>query len=199
MSPRKYDMSNRSAAVDETRRRIVEATMALHDAQGVRATSFQDIADRAGVALGTVYRHFPTLDELIPACGEQAMARLALPDAAACREVFAGTRSREERLRRLVRETFGIYERGAAMVEAVRVEGEVHPMIAAAHVEIEAALDRLVSRAVADRSGRRLARALVDVRVWRALAEQGITGDKAVSTVAEMLESRTGAEHARAA
>jgi AcrR family transcriptional regulator len=199
MSPRKYDMSNRSAAVEETRRRIVAATMELHDAQGIRATSFQDIADRAGVALGTVYRHFPTLDVLIPACGELAMGRLALPDAAACREAFAGARSKGERLRRLVREAFGIYERGAVIVEAVRVESDVHPMVAHAHVEIEAALDRLVAGAVADRSARRLARAMVDVRVWRALGEHGITGDRAVTTVAEMLESGLGAAHARAA
>ena len=199
MSPRKYDMSNRSAAVEDTRRRIVAATMALHDAQGVRATSFQDIADRAGVALGTVYRHFPTLDELIPACGELAMGRLALPDAAACREAFAGARSRTERVHRLVREAFGIYERGAVIVEAVRAETDVHPMIAAADAEIEAALDRLVAVAVADRKARALARAMVDVRVWRALAEHGITGDESVTTVAEMLEGRLGAEHARAA
>ena len=30
--------------------------------------------------MGTVYRHFPTLDELVPACGAISMQVVALPD-----------------------------------------------------------------------------------------------------------------------
>src|SRR5918994_6689252 len=82
MSPRKYDMSRRASAAAETRDRIVEATIALHGEQGIAATSYDDIAARAGVGVGPVYRHFPSLDELIPACGEITMQVLALPDPA---------------------------------------------------------------------------------------------------------------------
>jgi AcrR family transcriptional regulator len=39
MSPRKYDMTKRRAAVEQTRRRIIEATMELHGEQGVRSTA----------------------------------------------------------------------------------------------------------------------------------------------------------------
>src|SRR4051795_8712199 len=73
MSPRKYDMGKRAAAAAETRRRIVEATHQLHKQQGIAATSWEDIAERAGVGVGTVYRHFPTPDDLLPLCGAVAM------------------------------------------------------------------------------------------------------------------------------
>ena len=70
---RKYQMKKRAEARDETRERIVRATMALHDEQGVATTSFADIAERAGVGPATVLRHFPTLgiarDGLRPARG----------------------------------------------------------------------------------------------------------------------------------
>jgi AcrR family transcriptional regulator len=70
LTPRKYTMDKRRAAVEETRQRILEATLALHSEKGIFGTSWQDIAKRADVSVGTVYKHFPTLDELVPACGE---------------------------------------------------------------------------------------------------------------------------------
>src|ERR687890_249729 len=85
MSPRKYDMTRRASAAAQTRRRIIDATRALHTEQGIAATSWDEIAARAGVGVGTVYRHFPSLDELIPACGETTMQAVALPDPAPAR------------------------------------------------------------------------------------------------------------------
>ncbi len=61
-------MTRRAEGVDATRQKIVAAAKELHEDGGVIATSFEAIAARAGVAQGTVYRHFPSLDELIPAC-----------------------------------------------------------------------------------------------------------------------------------
>ncbi|HET8951451.1 MAG TPA: helix-turn-helix domain-containing protein, partial [Solirubrobacteraceae bacterium] len=66
MPPRNYDMSKRAAAAGLTRRRIVDATRELHTERGIAGTSWDDIAARAGVGVGTVYRHFPSLDELVP-------------------------------------------------------------------------------------------------------------------------------------
>src|SRR5450755_4010023 len=51
--PRRYRMTNRAAAHEETRERIVRAAMALHDERGVATTSFADIAERAGVGPAT--------------------------------------------------------------------------------------------------------------------------------------------------
>src|SRR6185436_14772252 len=68
MSPRAYDKRLRQAASEEARRRIVEATAALHAENGARATSHAMIAERAGVSIPTDYKYFPTGNHLVPAC-----------------------------------------------------------------------------------------------------------------------------------
>src|SRR4051794_2421884 len=138
MSPRNYDMSKRAAAVAQTRRRIVDATRELHTQQGIAATSWDDIAARAGVGVGTVYRHFPSLDELIPACGEISMQVVALPDVRDVPGRFAGLDTPAERIERLVAEAFAIYERGAPELRAIRREGHVHPGVAEEGEALEA-------------------------------------------------------------
>lgn len=65
---RSYKMGRRAQAQEETRQRIVEATMALHEEVGLRATSICAIAERAGVQRLTVYRHFPDDDAVFSAC-----------------------------------------------------------------------------------------------------------------------------------
>ena len=141
-------MSRRASAVAQTRRRIIDATLELHTEQGIGATSWDDIAARAGVGVGTVYRHFPSLDELIPACGEIAMQVVALPDPEGVRSLFEGADVPAERIERLVRTAFAIYERGAPALRAIRNEPGVHPHVAEAGEEVEASLSALVDAAV---------------------------------------------------
>jgi AcrR family transcriptional regulator len=100
-------MSRRSAATAETRRRIIEATRALHNEQGIMATSWDDIAKRARVGIGTVYRHFPSLDELVPACGEISMRNLELPSERDIPQLFTALEG-TARVDRLVELTFAI-------------------------------------------------------------------------------------------
>ena len=135
MAPRKYTMDKRKAAVEETRQRILEATLALHAEKGIFGTSWQDIAKRADVSVGTVYKHFPSLDELVPACGELMYAITRPPSLEDAPQIFAGASSLEERLGRLVEELFAFYERGAPYIEtdfqerrlpAVRGVGGIH-------------------------------------------------------------------------
>jgi hypothetical protein len=73
------------------------------------------------------------LDELLPACGASAMPRLALPDPREARSLFAGVDDAAERLRRLVDEVFGIYERAAVIVERIRLERDLHPVLEGTH------------------------------------------------------------------
>ncbi|HEX2178420.1 MAG TPA: helix-turn-helix domain-containing protein [Actinomycetota bacterium] len=79
MSPRRYQMQARSQAMAETRARIVRAATELHTERGNLATSWEEIAERAGVAPATVYRHFPSLVELIPACARSVFDVVAQP------------------------------------------------------------------------------------------------------------------------
>jgi AcrR family transcriptional regulator len=194
MSPRKYDMSRRASAVAQTRRRIVDATRELHSEQGIAATSWDDIAARAGVGVGTVYRHFPSLDELIPACGEISMQIVALPDPHGAAALFDGLDDPAERIERLVRETFAIYERGAPELRAIRHEADVHPRVAQDSAELEASLTALVDSALEPLDvtppDRAVARAMVDLGTWQALRDQGLATADAVEAVSQMLAAR---------
>jgi AcrR family transcriptional regulator len=185
-------MTKRAASVEETRRRIVEATMDLHTSQGILGTSWEEIAQRADVAPATVYRHFPTLNELLPACGELGMRQLALPSDEEIAESFRGTRSRRERLRRLVDELFHLYERGGDVLRAVRRERALLPHLQEDHEEIEKRLDGLTAAALDpfELGEHEIAviRVLTDYEVWAALRERGITGPDAVDVVADLLE-----------
>lgn len=190
--PRRYDRSRRAAAAEETRRRIVAATERLHATQGVLATSWEDIARHAGVAVGTVYRHFPSLDELLPACGELAMTRLALPTPEELAERLAGARSGRERLRRMVAEAYGIYERGGGVVGAIRKDRDQVDRLQGSHEQVEDALDAIVDAGLGERltdADARVVRALLDLDAWRALRDQGVTGADAVETTAGLLDA----------
>jgi AcrR family transcriptional regulator len=186
-------MSKRAAAVARTRRRIVDATRALHTEQGIAATSWDDIAARAGVGVGTVYRHFPTLDELVPACGAVSMEVIALPDPAGAPSLFDGTGDLADRIGRLVREAFAIYERGAPELHVIRSEPEAHPSVAEGREQLEASLGALVDAAGIDRGDRAVVRAMIDLGTWQALHDQGLGPDEAADAVSQMLAARLGA------
>jgi AcrR family transcriptional regulator len=183
MSPRKYTLGKRSAHVDQTRQRIIDATYELHAEKGIRATSMQDVAQRADVALRTVYNHFPTLDDLVLGCGGKVIARMAAPTDA----IFDGVTDLEGRLRRLVGETFAMYERVAAPLEsAYREQASVAALATVLNAEAvrHRALVETALRGV--RMGAALspiAMALTDFAVWRAIANQGMTTQQASDVV----------------
>ncbi len=187
-------MTRRASAVAHTRRRIIDATRELHTTQGIAATSWDDIAARAGVGVGTVYRHFRSLDELIPACGEISMQVVALPGPHDVRSLFDGVDSPAERIERLVRAVFAIYERGAPELRAIRNERDVHPSVADAADEIEASLAAFVDAAAepseATPADRAVVRAMIDLGTWQALRDQGLGPAEAVDAVSRMLAAR---------
>ena len=190
MSPRNYDMSKRSAAVAQTRRRIIDATRALHTEQGIAGTSWDDIAARAGVGVGTVYRHFPSLDELVPACGAISMQVIALPGPAIIPSLFDEADGPAERIERLVHHVFAIYERGAPELRVIRSEPEAHPSVAELEHQLEASLTALIDAARIAASDRPVVRAMIDLGTWQALRDQGLEPEEAVDAVSRMLASR---------
>lgn len=202
MSPRKYDMSKRAAAAEKTRRRIIGATMELHSTQGILQTSWEDIARRADVAVGTVYRHYPSLDELVPACGEVALERMALPSEKEIAELFRGAGTRSGRVRRLVTELFAIYERAGHLIRVARRDRDQLEFVQGAHEAIEASLGAVVEAALeplgVSEGDVRVVRALTDLDVWEALRERDVTGEDAVAAVAEMLDGRLAGSAAAA-
>lgn len=57
-----------------TRSRLIRAALDLFTGQGFRATTTPEIAQRAGVAEATIYRHFPGKDALLIAACVEAQA-----------------------------------------------------------------------------------------------------------------------------
>ena len=187
-------MTRRASAVAHTRRRIIDATLALHTEQGIAATSWDDIAARAGVGVGTVYRHFPSLDELIPACGEISMRTVALPPPARVASVFDGVHAPAQRIELLVHEAFAMYERGAPVLRAIRKEPEVHPRVTEDAEVLEASLTALVDAALEPSevppAERAIVRAMIDLGTWQALRDQDLGPSEAVDAVSQMLAAR---------
>ena len=195
---RRYRLDRRAETAEETRRRIVEATYALHGERGIYATTMTHIAERAGVSVGTVYHHFPTYQDAVFACSQHVAATIPFPTA----DIFAGLSSLDERVRRLARETFGFYER-LPVYERIRSERWDMPPIQA-HVEREEN-DRLALAREALRSFKVKPRlveacaALLDVAVYGALTRNGLTPAKAAEEVSGFILARLAAEASRAA
>jgi AcrR family transcriptional regulator len=58
-------LATRQAKADDTRYRLFAAGAELLASQGYHATSVEQITQRAGVAKGTFFNHFPTKDALV--------------------------------------------------------------------------------------------------------------------------------------
>jgi AcrR family transcriptional regulator len=88
MENRKYTKTRRAEQQDETRERIVEAAVKLHEALGPANTSIKAIAEEAGVQRLTVYRHFPDDVSLFQACTAHYLGLHPPPDMARWAEVI---------------------------------------------------------------------------------------------------------------
>jgi AcrR family transcriptional regulator len=95
MTTRKYTKTRRAQQQDETRARIVEATVKLHESLGPAQTSIMAIAEAAGVQRLTVYRHFPDDASLFEACSTRYLEMHPPPQPAAWATIeHPGERSR---------------------------------------------------------------------------------------------------------
>ncbi|MCW5752022.1 MAG: TetR/AcrR family transcriptional regulator [Alphaproteobacteria bacterium] len=193
MTRRAYRQGRRGDAAAETRRRIVAATQALHAERGIAATSMKDIAQRAGVSVGTVYHHFPSYDDAIEACGRHTLATLPPPGP----EIFDGLEELEARVHRLAGALFGFLDRLPAL-ERVRCDQHLFPKLRA-FVEMEAAQRLSLVRAALeparpDEAAIQLAAAVLDVTVLRALQRTGLDTQAAASQLARLILNHLAAK-----
>ncbi len=169
---RRYQLKKRAEDRDQTRERILQATMQLHDEQGVAPTTFTQIAERAGVGAATVYRHFPKLGDLVMACGAHVWQEMRPPVPDAVREVFADVRTPHDRLVRLVEELDGFYGRGALRLGLAARDRELVPALDGFLNAVEAGVEALVREALdgADAPERtvQMVLGLMSFPVWRA-------------------------------
>jgi AcrR family transcriptional regulator len=102
---RKYEQRQRAESQADTRRRIVEATVALHETIGPARTTISAIAEQAQVQRLTVYRHFADERALFRACSAHWAAENPLPDPA----TWATVTDPLERLRVALREIYAFF------------------------------------------------------------------------------------------
>jgi AcrR family transcriptional regulator len=171
-------MNVRRAAREDMRRKIVEATMALHSEQGILATSWEDIARKADVAVATVYRYFPTIDELVEGCGALVMETTRPPAPHGAAAMFDGAASVAERIGRLVAEFCSLYERAEKPFVAVLRDVDQLPKLRPFVDGHRATLDAYVAEALRptrpDAPTLRVAAALLDFPTWKSLADRGV-------------------------
>ena len=185
MSPRRYKTDRRMAAKDETRRRIVAATVALHAKHGGAATTYAMIAKEADVAVPTVYNHFPDQAELFRACTGDVMAQAP----ALGPELFDGIDETEGRLKALVAAVFAAHR---FMAPWLRWHEEaLFPALAKIMQEARDRLAQLIALALAPRFGQKppasliaLCDILLDFTAWQRLSEDGAKDDRAAIAAA---------------
>jgi AcrR family transcriptional regulator len=185
---RTYQLKRRAERQDETRRRIVEATAALHQEIGPAATTISAIAERAGVERLTVYRHFPNESELFSACQHIFRANHPRPEINAW-EAIAGP---EKRLRRALQETYAYYHNTEAMTANVIRDAPGIPALAAILKDVPAyyAAARVILTSAFTVSEERLPllRASIghalEFTTWRSLVRnQGLSDEQAVEAM----------------
>lgn len=183
---RRYRLGKRAAAVARTRRRIVEATLKLHDEQGISSTSVRDIAARAAVAPSTVLQHFPQMGELIRACGELSGQLAPLPS----KLLLAGIDRPAERVRRMAAAMFEWWALVGPGLDHLRTDRRRIPEVetwfadvAARHRSLAAAA--LQARLDAERLD--LLVALTTPDAWAVLRASGLDADRAADRVARLI------------
>lgn len=186
MARRRYRMDKRAEALEETRRRILEATMSVHDEQGMVDASWEEIARRAGVSLSTIYRHFTSNDELVDACGRLTFEEFPPPG--------EGDRRPEsedptERVRWLIDEVCGYWETTHPMMTLVRRDIHRSESVARGADRIFTGVDNAIALALGNvgEDTRKTVRALLDDRTWTALVDAGLTSREAKSKLQRLV------------
>ena len=190
--PRKYEMKRRAERQKETRRRITQAAVELHQTIGPARTTVSAIAEKAGVQRHTYYAHFPEIKDLYKACTAHYLERNPLPDPSRWAEIPDG----EERMRRALSEVYAYYGRTEPMLSNVLRDTPSDPIAQENNMFLfrhwEAMRGTIADALEAD--GERheallgaIALAL-DFQTWRTLVRgQGLDQDRAVELMVGMV------------
>ena len=191
---RKYEMKRRARSQEETRRRITEAAVELHQDVGPANTTISAIAERAGVQRLTVYRHFPDERALLGACSSHYSAANPAPDT----DAWSRVADPEERLVGALRESYAHHRRTEPMMSKVLRDAEVDAAVSEAASPYLRYWDRARYALVAGwgAEGGRLKVLLaalghaLDFWTWRSLVhEQDLTDEEAIGLMVGMVRS----------
>jgi AcrR family transcriptional regulator len=178
--PRPYELKERAKQQADTRRRIVEAVVALHREIGPAATTISAVAARAGVERLTVYRHFADETALLAACSAHFAAEVPPPDPA----TWISEDDPVRRLRAALLAFYAYYRRGEDMLAHVTRDAPKLPALAAVlapwlefvGVTREALLEGWGEGGAHSRLAAAVSHAL-RFETWQSLAQDGRLGD----------------------
>jgi AcrR family transcriptional regulator len=190
---RPYQKKKRAEREAETRRRIVEATVALHTSVGPARTTISAIADKAGVQRHTVYSHFPEEDTLFAACTMHWALLHPFPPA----EPWEAVADPLERLARTLRDVWAWYADVESDLELFLRDAELVPAVRADMTRYAERLTRVADRLAADLGGSSPVRAAVGhalaFETWRSLVRrEGLTTAGAVDAMLALVDRLGG-------
>lgn len=189
---RPYRMKRRAELEEQTRTRITESTVALHEELGPARTSISAVAERAGVRRSTVYRHFPDEEALFAACSSHWRAANPPPDPRA----WATIEDPAERLELALRELYAFYRRTEGMYTSLlrdeAVVPVVHRLLGDFYGYLRAIQDVLIAgRAARGRAARRTRAAIghaLAFPTWRSLThDQELSDADAVALMCALV------------
>jgi AcrR family transcriptional regulator len=191
-STRPYRKTRRALSEAETRRRIVEATVGLHQSVGPAKTTVTAIAERAGVQRATVYQHFPDLQSLFEACNAHYYEQHPMPDP----DSWTDIASPFERLRVALRSLYVWYEETEEMLSiGIRDIDSVPPATREAFFGYFHNVTRslMAGRRVRGHVRRRVSAAIglaISFATWRSLVRDGsLTGEEAAQLMQALVET----------
>jgi AcrR family transcriptional regulator len=186
-------MATRNVGVESTRRRIVEAAVRLHSRRGALMTAWDDIAIEAGVSRATVYHHFPSLADLIPACAQVAFDLIEVPTPKAAAARFAQLSTARKRLAHFVEETCRCYAAGAPWLRAAWRERELVPAMGEAVRRLQRSLSVILGAALEgveiDEGSTQVLTALVDFPFWDSLDTAGVPQEHIGDQILKLTET----------
>jgi AcrR family transcriptional regulator len=183
-------MRKRGESVERTRRRITEAAMHLHTSLGPSEASMSAIADAAGVTRLTLYRHFPSKDDLFRACMTHWRGLHPPPDP----DRWRGIAEFERRLRTALDELYAWYAANSADLFPIYRDAAHTPASnrLARRQTNERQAEAILGHHATSRSDRRRLRAaighVIGFWTWRSLAtDQGLSTREAAELAAEFV------------
>ena len=190
-----YRLARRAERTAETRRRITQAAVELHERLGPLATTVSAIAERAGVGRPTVYAHFPDEPTLFAACTAHYFAAHQPPDPMRWLDV----RDPEVRLRRGLTELYRYWVEIEPMAAAVLRDQRVAPQrVGQGLIDYVAGCRKALGHAwqVDGATGRRLRAAIghaVRFETWKGLVpDEGLAVEEAVDIMMVMVRGIVG-------
>ncbi|MFV1981738.1 MAG: TetR/AcrR family transcriptional regulator [Rhodothermia bacterium] len=188
---RKYEQKKRAERREDTRRKIVEAAVALHETVGPALTTITEIAERAGVSRLTVYRHFPDDIALISACSGLYGERNPFPDS----ESWLSTDDPCDRLRQALIESYAYHRRTEAMMSRALADVPDSPVMKPYNDYWRNAADLVASASGLRGSEYSLLRAAIGhalaFSTWRSLVrDQGLTDKQSVEVMVRLSSSQ---------